>query len=81
MRYEYDTIQIPPNIEISKNNTGGAAGTYLREILNKKAVEGWQFQSIETIGVSEKPGCFDALFGNKKPIFNYYVIIFKREIS
>lgn len=64
MRYEYDTVQIPPNIEIKKNQNRAAAD-YLKKIINDKAVHGWEFQSIETIGVTEAAGCFDALFSRK----------------
>ena len=81
MAYEYDTVQIPPILEINTKAAGNEAAAYLKKELNIKAAEGWEFQSIETIGISVDPGCIEALKGTKKSLLNYYVIVFRREVA
>lgn len=81
MPYVYSTVQIPPNIQMNKRESGNEAATYLQDVLNKKGAEGWEFQSVEAIGVAVKPGCFEALKGTKQTFTNYYVIVFRREVD
>lgn len=81
MSYVYETVQVPPNIEIGKKEAGNEAATYLKQVLNKKAAEGWEFQSVEMIGVQVAPGCLEALKGTKTSFTNYYVIVFRREVD
>ena len=81
MRYTYLTVQVPPNIKISSNEQGNEAAAYLERILNEKALGGWEFQSVEAIGVKVAPGCLEALKGTKESFTNYYVIVFRREAA
>lgn len=80
MAYVYSTVQIPPNIQTDRRESGNEAAIYLDKVINSKAAEGWEFQSVESIGVSVKPGCLEALKGTKQAFNTYYVIVFKREI-
>lgn len=61
MSYIYETVQIPPNINVGKKDKGNEAGAYLREIINNKANDNWEFVSVESVGVRTSPGCL-ALF-------------------
>ncbi|WP_368910180.1 DUF4177 domain-containing protein [Proteus penneri] len=81
MSFVYKTVQIPPNIQMNTRETGQEASTYLQTVLNQYASEGWEFQSVETIGVSVKPGCFESLKGTKESFTHYYVIVFRREVA
>lgn len=81
MRYIYETVQVPPSINVGKKDKGNEAGAYLREIINSKANDNWEFVSVENIGVSTSPGCLAALFGKKEEYTLYYVIIFRREVA
>lgn len=80
-KYIYETVQIPPNIQMDKREKGNEAAGYLRNVLNQKANDGWEFQSVEIIGVAVQPGCFEALKGTKQSFTNYYVIVFRREVD
>lgn len=72
-------VQVPPNVEVqAKEHKGNEAASYLQTVVNKHAKEGWEFYRVDTIGVAVKPGCFDALFGKKTEVSNYYVISFRR---
>ncbi|HEM6870794.1 TPA: DUF4177 domain-containing protein [Providencia stuartii] len=81
MAYVYKTAQIPPNIEMNKREAGNEAAIYLQSVLNEKAEDGWEFQSVETIGVAVRPGCFESLRGTKQSFTHYYVIVFRREVA
>lgn len=77
--YTYKMIQVPPNISVkAKDNKNGIAATYLQEVVNTWAVEGWEFQRVDTIGIEEKPGCFSM---NKVGVVHYYVITFRKEVA
>jgi len=77
--YEYKMVQIPPNIAVQmKAHKGNEAAVYLEGVVNKYAVEGWEFQRIDSIGVQVQPGCFDAIGGKKAESSSYYVITFRK---
>jgi len=77
--YIYKMVQVPPNIEVrAKEQRGNEAAAYLQDVVNTHAENGWEFYRIDTIGVSVKPGCFDALFGKKDVLSHYYVISLRK---
>ena len=77
--YIYKMVQVPPNIEVrAKEQRGNEAAAYLQDVVNTHAENGWEFYRIDTIGVSVKPGCFDALLGKKNVLSNYYVISLRK---
>lgn len=84
--FEYFALQIPPRISVQAG-TQGAAAKYLGEAINSYAVQGWEFCSVETIGVIENMGCgclaaILSLFGIKtSDATDFYVIVFKRPRS
>ena len=71
---QYKTVAGPKNINVSKGNTQAAFDTFA-EIINNEAQGGWAYHSMETITVTEKPGCM------KAPIpLNYYMLIFEKDV-
>ena len=77
--YVYKMVQVPPNIEVKANkHRGNEAAVYLETVVNEYASEGWEFYRIDSIGVSVKAGCFDALKGKKDSMASYYVISFRK---
>lgn len=77
--YTYKMVQVPPNISVkAKDNKNGIAATYLQDVVNTWAIEGGEFQRVDTIGIEERPGCFG---GNKAGLVQYYVITFRKEVS
>ncbi|MGH8383846.1 DUF4177 domain-containing protein [Pseudomonas sp.] len=79
--FEYKMVQVPPNVEVqAKQHKGNEAAAYLETVVNQYAKQGWEFYRVDTIGVSVQPGCFDALFGKKASLNNYYVISFRRPL-
>jgi|CXWL01.1.fsa_nt_gi hypothetical protein len=80
--FEYFMVQIPPNISVKFGATQGAAAEYLWNVVGQHAVQGWEFYSIETIGITENPGCgcFGALIGIRPTQSVVYVIVFRKPI-
>lgn len=78
--FRYLMVQVPPNIATGYGKTGGAAAQYLQTIVDEKANEGWEFYSIESIGVLEEAGCgcLAILFRIKPTLHDTYVVVFRR---
>lgn len=77
--YIYKMVQVPPNIEVrAKEHRGNEAAVYLENVVNTYAEDGWEFYRIDTIGVSVKAGCLDALFGKKDVLSSFYVISLRK---
>lgn len=71
---QYKAVAGPKSINVEKGNTQGAFDTFA-ELINSEAQAGWTYHSMETITVTEAPGCF------QQPIpKNYYMLIFEREV-
>jgi hypothetical protein len=79
MAYTYKMVQVPPDVVVeAKSAQASPAAGYLEDVVNQWAQQGWEFYSVETIGVVERPGCLAALLGAKSTATDYYVIVFRR---
>jgi hypothetical protein len=81
--YDYHMVQVPPNVSVKAGQSGGAAAGYLEGIVDEFAAQGWEFYSIETIGILEQPGCgcLAAIFGVRAQMRETYVVVFRRQRS
>lgn len=71
---QYKAVAGPKNINVAKGDTQAAFNSFA-ELINVNAKDGWEYHSMETITVTEKPGCF------QPPVpTNYYMLIFVREV-
>lgn len=71
---QYKAISGPKNVNVSKGNTQEAFNLFAN-IINQEATNGWTYHSMETITVTEKPGCL------QQPIpMSYYMLIFEKEV-
>jgi len=71
---QYKAVPGPKNISVKKGDTQAAFDSFA-DIINREASGEWEYHSMETITVTEKPGCF------QQPIsYNYYMLIFVRDI-
>lgn len=70
---QYKAVSGPKNINVNRGDTQSAFNTFA-SIINREAQDGWTYHSMETIGVTEKPGCFQ-----QPTTVNYYMLIFERE--
>ena len=71
---QYKAVAGPKNVSVAKGDTQAAFNMFA-DLINKEATAGWEYHSMETITVTEKPGCF------QQPVpLNYYMLIFEKEI-
>lgn len=71
---QYKAVAGPKNISVSKGDTQAAFETFAA-IINREAQQGWIYHSMNTITVTEQPGCM------QQPVpVNYYMLIFVREV-
>ena len=71
---QYKAVAGPRNINVDKGGTQSAFDTFA-DIINREAAGGWEYHSMETITVTEKPGCI----GQPIPV-SYYMLIFVKEM-
>lgn len=71
---QYKAVAGPKNINVAKGNAQSAFDMFA-DIINNEAANGWNYHSMETISITEKPGCF------QQPVPLYcYMLIFERDI-
>ena len=71
---QYRTVAGPQHINVDKGNSQAAFDVFAN-IINNEAAYGWEYHSMETISVTEKPGCL------QNPVtVNYYMLIFVRDV-
>ena len=70
---QYKVIAGPKNISVDKGDTQAAFNAFAR-LINQEANGGWEYHSMETITVTEKPGCFQPAIPT-----NHFMLIFVRE--
>lgn len=71
---EYKTVAGPKSIQVNKGDIQSAFNRFA-DIINANAQGGWEYHSMETITVVEKPGCFQ----QPTPMY-YYMLIFERDV-
>ena len=71
---QYKAVAGPKNVHVAKGDTQAAFDSFAK-LINAESTDGWEYHSMETITVTEKPGCFQ----NPIPM-NYYMLIFVRDI-
>lgn len=75
---QYKCVPAPKNINIDKNGNVDAAANLFAEIMNNEANNGWRFQSMETLTITQPSGCFSFITGNTITI-NYNMLVFVKE--
>lgn len=70
---QYKAVAGPKNVQVDKGNTQAAFDSFAA-LINRESAGGWTYHSMETISVTENPGCM------QQPVTrNYYMLIFVRE--
>lgn len=74
-------VQVPPNVTVKAGATQGAAATYLQGVVDSHSSKGWEFYSVESIGILEEPGCgcLAGLLNWKPQLTETYVIVFRKD--
>lgn len=70
---KYKIVEGPKNIVVDKKNSNLALKIF-EDIINNEVSQGWEYHSMETITITEKPGCF------QQPVSRYsYMLIFYKD--
>ncbi len=69
----YKAVAGPKNINVARGDIQSAFDTFA-DIINREAVDGWEYHSMENITITEKPR-----FMQQPVPMNYYMLIFVRE--
>lgn len=79
VQYEYYMVQIPSNFAAQQNKTSGhEIASYVQDWAHRLASEGWEFYRIDTMGMTEVPGCLGGLFGGQSTHTQYSIMTFRR---
>ncbi len=70
----YKAVAGPMSFSVEQGNTQAAFDSFA-QIINREASGGWEYHSMETINVTEKPGCMQ-----QATSANYYMLIFVKEV-
>lgn len=82
MKYEYKAVQVPQLIAAKdKKHHGKEAEIFMQAALSEHAADGWEYFRIEKIGVIERVGAWDSLFGKKGHAQEQSVLTFRRQAS
>ena len=78
---QYKTVAAPVGYEIKAGDPKGCekAVAQYADLIQKEAVGGWELDMIQSIPVTEKPGCFAALFGAKNVKTYFNMLVFKKQ--
>ena len=78
---QYKKVAAPVGYEIKAGDPKGCekAVSQYADLIQKEAVGGWELDMIQSIPVTEKPGCFAALFGAKNVTTYFNMLVFKKQ--
>ena len=78
--FEYKMIQVPKDLSAGIGAVQqGAAQQYMQKLIDDAAAQGWEFYRIDSLTVTEKPGCLQALMGQKETFHSLNIVCFRRE--
>lgn len=67
---QYKAVAGPMSISVNKGDTQSAFNLFA-DIINREANGGWSYHSMETITVTEQPGCFQQPIPKKLLYVNF----------
>ena len=76
---EYKCVAAPRDIVIDAGGSSEKAVSSFAGSINSESKDGWDFFSLESIQISEKPGCLAGLFGAKETTTTFNMLIFCKE--
>jgi hypothetical protein len=77
-RYNYHVVPFVGRIKANTAENAQTVSTQLQAVIDHYAKHGWEFYSIEKVGIEVNPGCLGGLFGQSATYLNYDQIIFRR---
>lgn len=76
---EYKIVPAPVGCNVKKGQSASVFDDYAK-IINANCIDGWDYHSMETIHITENPGCLGGGAKNARTTV-HYMLIFVRERS
>jgi len=76
---EYKCVAAPRDIVIEAGGSSDKAVASFGDAINAEIKDGWKFFSLESIKISEKPGCLAGMFGAKETTTTFNMMIYCKE--
>ena len=77
VKYEYKCVAGPTELVVKSQNEASIAVASYADLINEGAQDGWEFYSMESMTVSQAPGCFS----KDAPPIIFNMLIFRRQVS
>ena len=77
-KYEY--LVIPFVGKIKGSGTADEVSAQLQAAISAQAGQGWEFITLNDVGIEIAPGCLGSLMGKEKTYARYDQLIFKRGV-
>ena len=74
--YEYKCVPGPRELVVKSAAESAKAVTSYADLINAEATGGWEFFSLETMTVSQAPGCLST---KQEPPVLFNMLVFRRE--
>ena len=78
MAYRYHVVPFLGRIKADTADSAQTVSTQLQTVIDHYVSHGWDFHSIEKVGIQVQPGCLGGLLGQSVTYLNYDQIIFRR---
>lgn len=80
VQYEYKMVQVPRDLAARIGDVDkGAGAVYMQKAVDEGVAGGWEFYRVDTLTITEKPGCLQSLLGQKEVLHALNIICFRRE--
>ena len=83
MRYQYHVVPFIGQIKGGKFSNANAqtVSKQLQDVIGRTVERGWEFYSIEKVGIEVQPGCLGVFIGGKSSYVNFDQIIFRQPVD
>jgi hypothetical protein len=76
--FKYQVVAFVGNIKAGSRDSSQTVSAQLQTVIDSYVQQGWDFYSVEKIGIRVQPGCISGLFGAQVAYVNFDQIIFRR---
>jgi hypothetical protein len=75
--YKYKFISVPKNFVSNINSGYQKVEDFMQKTVDDMVKQGWEFYRIDSVTVTEQPGCLQGLLGAKETFHDVNIICFR----
>lgn len=76
--YRYHVVPFVGRIKADTSENARTVSAQLQAVIDHYVAHGWEFYSIEKVGIEVYPGCLGAFFGRGVTYLNFDQVIFRQ---